>query len=237
MRLLTAFLVAAMALAGCSSAASLTPAATLPLSLPSPATTEVPEPTPTGPSAPTRLPSPPTLAPTEAPEPTPTVPDEAPTEKTECLVGTWRVENLLELAQVVFLGAGGGVPDDLAIGGGDLALSFGQGGEAVFAYNQLTMTGEISAGGTTLPLQIVVNGRGQASYAIEGATVTFSNLEAADLTVETSVGGQPAPQGVPPEEFEIFEPTKVTFGCDLDAAEIGLPAAGSASMVLARVDS
>jgi hypothetical protein len=237
MRRLSAFLVAAMVLAGCSSPANLTPAATLPLSLPTLAPTAVPEPTPTAPSAPTQPPSPPTLAPTAVPEPTPTVPDEAPTEKTECLVGTWRVENLLELAQLVFRGAGAGVPDDLAIGGGELALSFGQGGEAVFAYNQLTMTGEISAGGTTLPLQIVVTGRGQASYAIEGATMTFSNLEAADLTVETSVGGQPAPLGVPPEEFEIFEPTRVTFGCDLDVAQIGLPAAGSASMVLARVDS
>jgi hypothetical protein len=237
MRRLPAFLVVAMVLAGCSSAANLTPAATLPPSLPTLAPTEVPAPIPTAPSAPTQLPSPPTLAPTEVPEPTPTVPDEAPTEKTECLVGTWRVENLLELAQLVFLGGGAGVPDDLAISGGELALSFGQGGEAVFAYNQLTMTGAISAGGTTLPLQVVVNGRGQASYAIEGATMTFSNLEAADLTVGTSVGGQPAPLGVPPEEFEIFDPTSVKFSCSPEAAEMGLPAAGSASMVLARVES
>lgn len=237
MRRLTAFLVAAMVLAGCSGAANLTPAATLPLSLPTLAPTAVPEPTPTAPSAPTQPPSPPTLAPTAVPEPTPTVPDEAPTEKTECLVGMWRVENLLQLAQLVFLGAGAGAPDDLAIGGGELALRFGPDGEAVFAYNQLTITGEISAGGTRLPLQIVVNGRGQASYAIEGATVTFSNLEAADLTVETSVGGQPAPVGVPPEEFEVFDPTSVKFSCSPEAAEMGLPAAGSASMVLARVDS
>jgi hypothetical protein len=231
-----AFLVVVMALAGCSEVANPSPAATLPAAPPTIAPTELAEPAPSPTPFPTPPPSPPTLAPTDGPEPTPTESPEAPAVETGCLVGTWRVENLMELATLVFLGAGG-LPHDLAIGDGDLTLSFSQAGQAVFAYNQLTMTGEIDAGGTRLPLQIVVNGQGQANYAIEGDTVTFSDLAAPDLTVETSVDGQPAPVGVPPEEFEIFDPTSVTFSCNLEAAEMGLPAVGPATLVLARVDS
>jgi len=113
-------------------------------------------------------------------------------------------------------------------------LAFGQRGEAVFAHNQRTVTGEIDAGGTMLPWQIVVDGRGRASYDIEGATLTLSDLAAPELTVETSVEKQPAPLGVPSEEFEVFDPAGVEFSSRREAAEIGLPAVGAASLVLAR---
>ena len=200
-------------------------------------TTVEPTTAPTAVPAATEPPAAPTATSALAPTSKPTTrPTPAPVTGATCLVGTWRATNFIELAAAMFVSRGQAVPPDLAISGGKLTVVFGPEGQGTYTYDNLTLKATIDAGGTMLPITILVNGQGSAAYnVIDAAEITFSEIEAEDLRVETTVGGAPAPMGPPEEAFVVMEEESATYSCEGSVAQFAFPERVTAALILERV--
>jgi hypothetical protein len=233
----------ALFLAACSGAAPA-PAATEPpgalTAAPALAPTAEPTTEPTAAPQATEPPVAPTKAPTRAPTTEPTAESSEsrvkPVEGAACLLGTWQATNLIELAAGMFISRGQAVPPDLAIAGGDLTVIFGPDGHGMYAYDNLTLDATIDAGGTMLPLKVLVDGQGSATYdANDAGSITFSDAEANELQVETTVGGVPVPMGALEEAFIIMEAESVTYSCEGNAVEFVFSERPLPALLLERV--
>jgi hypothetical protein len=220
--------------------------------------TTVPPAEPTGTSAPVptdepaRIPtSEPTASPAETAAPTASPestaepraestakPKADPTRAPSCLAGTWTAANLIELARGIFTGQGQPVPTDLAVGGGDLTITFDLDGLVSYAYDDVTVQGTMDAGGAPLPMAIAVNGPGSAAYEIiDDRSITFSDAKVNDLEVAMTVAGQPAPAGAMARVFAIVSAAEETieYTCEGDAAQLSFPEKADAPLMLERM--
>jgi hypothetical protein len=234
MTLMVLFLAAC---AGATPAPQATEPPAAPTAVPALALTVEPTTAPTAVPAATEPPAAPTTTPALVPTSKPTTtPTAAPVTRATCLVGTWRATNLIELAAAMFVGRGQAVPPDLAISGGKLTVVFGPEGQGTYTYDNLTLEATIDAGGMTLPMRVIVNGQGSAAYnVVDAAEITFSEIKAEDLRVETTIGSAPAPMVAPEEAFVVMEEEAATYSCKGNVAELVFPERVAAPLILERV--
>jgi len=142
------------------------------------------------PAAPTAVPTfPPTPVPTEAPlptaVPTPLLTD-TPDVAKSCLIGRWIVTDMSPYFQTAFEGT------DITYQGtsGNAWYQFNLDGSILLEAIEFTQSASIKVGTTEIPMDVILDGVGFASYRIEGNKVIFDNQQTSGIVFQVEVFGE-----------------------------------------------
>lgn len=228
-------LIAAMALAACSS----TPATTAPVATNAPASTAVPTATTAPTAVPTKTPTL-TPAPTKTPTPTP-VPTNTPAPLTgaACLVGTWESVDLSVYMQSVIAKSGGDVK---FIGQtGRIVYAFGADGKARVVAQDFTMKLAMAVQMLTFDINVTISGAANSQYTATADKITYSNGEMKDLKVSAKMNGTELFSSTPDELAAMFGASadprynSVAYQCDGTTLVYTPPIADAQPVIMKRV--
>lgn len=142
------------------------------------------------PVVPTTAPTiPPTPVPTEIPAST-ALPTPAPTEITDagdsCLIGRWIVTDMSPYFQSAFEGT------SLTYEGsaGNAWYQFNRDGSILIEAIQFTQFATAKIDTTEIPMEVILDGVGFASYRVEGNKVIFNNQKTSSLVFQAEVFGE-----------------------------------------------
>ncbi len=221
---------ALLLLAACSSAPASAPTSTAPTSAPVAAPTDTPAPTAT--PLPTATP-----APTDTPAPT-----NAPAQSSgpACLVGNWELANIGDYFASIMAKAN--TPFTQANQQGNIRLTFGSDGKAVWNANDWKVTLTAQVEGINLNVVVSINGSATADYSATADTITFSNRQSDNLVMSSSVNGQTLFSGTSDQLAAMFGVSgksnafnEFPYECSGDTLKYTPPIKNARPVVLQRV--